>query len=494
MAEVYSEEVEFETEFENHSDIIYRYIFPQNTATISTTSGGVFGPTTFIFPPAPTNLEKSSLNFQVQLPLVSLAYNYINGLGGCAVQRMRLVDQFSNAVWMDVSNFNQYCALLQPSGTSLEEFLTKSFYSTVPSSTAATSQLYMMEDMSRFNQNPTVSFLTSYSATLVGSGTYVTSASIVLPTNLVGSYTASNVDLFPQNSFTGRRQYYIGAVGTATYLDFQIPFSAFKFTVLDMDKLFYNPSNLQFEIYWNNTDNYCFSSTSATDPSAVGGSCVAITGTSQINNVNITLANENNIHLVSEVVDKVTRGEGLKLQIPWITMTKSAFSSSTNHSYQIALSTAYGNSLLAIVTAPFASLTSGTNAVNANTHQRGFISSYNSFINNISISNPSFYNVAAGGSGGCQDYMIGNRKFLRGSVVQTLGEYISSEWQHWDSWFGTKPAHEVDCQNVDGLDLRKQNAVFQWQCVLSQSIALNWVSALIGQKTLSLTSQGSLVY
>ena len=179
----------------------------------------------------------------------------------------------------------------------------------------------------------------------------------------------------------------------------------------------------------------------------------------------------------------------MKIQIPWITATRNSISSSTAHSYQIALSSAYGNSLLAIITAPFPSVNSGTLSCYANVHQRGNLTFYNSFINNISISNPSGYNVLQ-----CQDFMVGNRKFLQGSVVQTLGEYIYSDWMHCDSWFGTKPLHEVDCQDVDGLDLRRQNSVFQWQATLSTATAYTWLSILIGQKTLSLSSQGSLVF
>ena len=71
MAEVYSEEVEFETEFENHSDIIYRYIFPQNTATISTTSGGVFGPTYQFKNAVMSSLAKFNRRFNTHCPLSS---------------------------------------------------------------------------------------------------------------------------------------------------------------------------------------------------------------------------------------------------------------------------------------------------------------------------------------------------------------------------------------------------------------------------------------
>ena len=488
---VYSDEINYEMEYANHSDVIYRYLYPQNSASATLTSGGVYGPTSIVIPPACFNFAKSSLNGQIFIPASANNYNYINANTLTTISRMRIFDQFSNAVWMDVSNFNQTMSCLVPGATRITEFLTKSFYgslsfsgtatvvSTIPASSSANSQLYAVESICRFNSQPVALQVTSGTPTA-----YV--ATYTAPTNIVASGTNSSVDLFPQNSFTGRKQFYIsGASNTTSYLDFNISLSAVKFSVCSVDKLMWNASNLQMDIWWNNTDNFAFTSTSSSDPTT---SPASITGAPLINNIALVLANENNLQLISHVIDTITK-DGLKVQIPWMTATRQTISASSSHSYQIALSSAYGNSLLAIVTAPFQSTTSGASAPYANVHQRGTISTYNTFINNISISNPSYFNALQ-----CQDFMVGNRRFLKGSTVQTLGEYILAEWIHVDSWCGTKPLYEIDVTDVDGLDLRRQNSVFQLQSTLTTSSTYSWLSILIGQKTLSLSSQGSLVF
>jgi hypothetical protein len=492
VKKAFAPEIDYETEYANHSDVIYRYVYPQNSGSATLTSSGTFGPTSIIIPPACFNLEKSHLNGQINLPLVSGAYNFINANLCTTIARLKIFDQFSNAIWCDVSNFNQAMSVLVPSCTKLTTFLSKSFYAgtspngvlgtIVPSGVSTTSQLYPVEDIQRCAD------IWNFSTGSSG-GTYVTTyiASYTYPVNIVPSVSGTTyTDMFPQNPYTGRRQFYTGASGTASVLDFSIPLSAFKFTVCNVDKLLWNASNLQMDILWNNTDNFAFATSGgALQPNAA--TVTSITGTATIANIALVLANENNLQLISKVVDDITR-EGLKIQIPWMTATLQP-QTGASMAYQIALSASYGNSLLAIVTSPFSNLTSGTNAPFANVHQRGLITQYNTFINNISISNPSYYNCLQS-----QDYMVGNRRFLRGSVIQTLGEYVLAEYQHVDSWFGTKPLHEVNYEQVDGLDLRRQNSVFQLQATLSASTTYRWLSLLLGQKTLSLSNQGSLVF
>ena len=485
---VFAPEIDYEMKFANHSDVIYRYVSPQNSSSVTLTSSGTFGPTSFIIPPSCFNFAKSHLNGQISLPAVAGAYNYINANLCTIIARLKLFDQFSNAVWCDVSNFNQTMSLLVPSCTPLCEFLSKSFYAggvngyIVPSSVSTTSQLYPVEDITRFCM---------VSSAVVGTsgGTYVTTYiySFTTPTNIVASTSGTTtVDMFPHNPYTGRTQYFIGGSNTASFLDFSIPLSAFQFTVCDVDKLLWNASNLQMDVLWNQTDNYAFASTSATGANSGTITSIVSGTTTVIQNLALVLANENNLQLISKVVDDITRN-GLKIQIPWMTSVLNPQTGSS-HAYQIPLSASYGNSLLGIVTSPFANLTSGTNAPFANVHQRGTITNYNTFINNISIANPQSYNTLQS-----QDYTVGNRKYLRGSAIQTLGEYVNAEYMHIDSWFGTKPLYTVDYETVDGLDLRRQNAVFQLQATLSASTSYRWLSLMLGQKTLSLSNQGSLV-
>ena len=485
----FGNEINYGADVAQHSDIIYRYLYPQNSSVVALTTGGVSGPTSIIIPPACTNFAKSSLNFSLKLQgQGSGTYTYVNANALTVVNRIRVFDQFSNAIWLDLSSVNQVMSMLVPACTRLQTFLTKAFYTTTISSTYTTAQLYALEDISRFMMLPVFTSATA-SAGGTQAGGAIPFATYTAPTNFVGSGTNSSVDLFPLNPYTARRQYYIDTSAIATsssnYIVFNIPLDAFKLTVLSYDKLLWNSSNIQMDIWWNPLDAYTFTSQSVTDPSST---CASLTGSSQIQDIALVLANENNLQIVAKVIENIT-AEGLRLEIPWPTSTKNTISSQASHSYQIALSTAYGNSLLTIITAPFQPTASGSTAYLTNIHQRGTISTYNTFINNISIANPSYYNALLS-----QDYMVGNRKFLRGSVVQTSGEYINSEWIHVDSWFGTKPLYSLTGEEVDGLDLRTQNSVWQWQSTLSASTSYTWLALLVGQKTLYLSSQGSQVY
>ncbi len=493
-SQVISSEIQYKIDDNNHGDVIYRYLYPQNSQSATLSAGGVYGPTSIVLPPSCFNLAKSSLNFQIYIPVPTAGYyNYINANTATVFSRIKVFDQFSNAIWCDVSNFNQVASLVIPSATKVETFLTRAFFGiintdiTVPSNaiqtSSPTSQLYPVEDLGRFMGVP--QFTAQIGTTATSSAAVV--ATYFPPSNFAPAGSNTSIDLFVQNPYTARRQFYIGAQTSASYLDVNLPLSALKFTVGNMDKLVWNASNLQMDLYWNSTDNFCFQGNNVANPSSVATTIASVAAGALINNITLVLANENNLSLISQVVNLI-KSEGVKIQIPWMTATKQNQNNAAP-SYQIALSSAYGNSLLAVITAPFQPTTSGSYAPYSNVHQRGTLTNYNTFINNISIANPSYYNVLQG-----QDYMVGNRKFLRGSVVQTLGEYIHAEWLHVDSWFGTKPLHMVDCQEVDGLDLTKQNAVWQWQSTLSAQTNYSWLSILVGQKTLQLTSQGSLVF
>jgi hypothetical protein len=92
-----------------------------------------------------------------------------------------------------------------------------------------------------------------------------------------------------------------------------------------------------------------------------------------------------------------------------------------------------------------------------------------------------------------QDFFYGNREYVEGSTVQTLGEYAVAEWIHVDSYFGEKPLHLVDQTQIDGYDVGATASAWQIQANLSSAQAITWVTAIIGQKMLTVSSQGSMV-
>ena len=64
---------------------------------------------------------------------------------------------------------------------------------------------------------------------------------------------------------------------------------------------------------------------------------------------------------------------------------------------------------------------------------------------------------------------------------------------HIDSYFGERPLHTVDQTVVDGYDVGMSSSAWQIQANLSADAAATWITAIIGQKVLTLSSQGSMV-
>ena len=513
VEEKISDELDYDIEVSQHSNLQYNVLYPQNGSTITLNNGAgqVLAPA-IVIPARVENLNKSSLAYQMQFGAQgATAYTYINANTLTSIFKLQFFDQYSGQTICDINNFGTTMAVLAPICTKFDKFLSKSLCNsfTVPPlsstltlttgvqsvpicpATASTlSSPYPVEDICRFNEQPLYNVTGVTTATL-----FVYTA----PSNFVGfcngsaaggTTTATSVDMFLQNSYTSQRQYYISNVtNQACYLDVNIPFSAFKFTALAIDKLIYSPTNLQLNVWFNGTDQFAFSSGSNTDPGNGATGSVTLTGTSQINNLRVISATEINPDLQHLITQKVLK-QTLVMEIPYITTLRIPLSAQTNHNFQVSLTTAYGNSLLYMITSPMATTVNGASAFLANVRSRGLVTFFNTKINGVPIANPQGYTVTNG-----DDYMIQNRKFLQDSVVQTLGEYVLANWCNIDSWAGTKPLHELQEESdiASGRPLSGQNLTWNFESLLSASATLTWQIIIIGQKTWTLSNSGSIV-
>lgn len=518
---VYTPDQDFHITVMNHSDVIYRYLQTQNSSTITPTQG-LSGPSSIVFPPQPEILDQSSLNFTLGFTASGTAswYTYIQANLLTVLGRVRFFDQFTGQSWVDIMSFNNYAVMVVPASTKLNDFLTKSYYGainastytpTVPQTTQTSALLYTVEEIGRFYSVPNFSAIATtgtLSASPVCGSVFNTPNWAFQGLQAIATGTYCMIDMNLHDAGTGRRQFYVSASNAAAWIDVSIPFRAFKFTALSYPKEIYNPSNMQLDIYWNSTDNFAFYAyqppyqglnvvgTNYTGAIATAAflnnasSCASILANGTITNISVTVACENNQVLAQKTLARTTQG-GVAFPIPWVQVLKTTVSSSNAHNYQLPLTATFGQTLLAIITAPFSTLTSGATSYAANVHTRDALATYNTYLNGVSINNPQGFNVLA-----CNDYLVGNRKLLRGSSIQTLGQYIYSDWIHIDSWFGCRPICEVDPFAVDGMDLRKASLVWSISANLGsgQSQSYSWCNVMIGQKILSITSQGSQVF
>lgn len=453
-----SSELDYSPKVNNHSTTVYRNVNPQNSSTItlSATSSGQI--TEFVIPPSVFRFNKSRLNFDLNVAATADRFNMINANLLSTISRVTLYDTATNAQLLDVSSFEKYVAMVVPAATPMQDFLTKSFYGGNLGTTIAGLPL---EDISRV---------------VTGTTNYVSSSG----TGVIDGATA---DIVSQGGQIQRRQFYVSAAtNAANKIRVSIPLSAFKLTVLASDKLMYSPSQWCLQLYWNSTDNFGFCGSSATNFATDNGALGAVT----LTNVSLSLANEGNLQIVSSVIDRVMK-EGLTLPIAYPSITRVNNAASTSVSTYVPLTKAYGNRILAIISANFNNL--ATNRSMYNAHGRFDLLSYNTFLNNVAVSNQAGYVTSTRG----EDYILANRDYIQGSAVATVGDYSFAEWIHVDSFFGSKPLHEVDQHEIDGLDVGMQTSTYSQQYNFTTGLALSYISAIIGQKMLTVSNQGAMV-
>jgi hypothetical protein len=315
------------------------------------------------------------------------------------IDRITVYDTATSNLLLDCSNFHKYASLVSSAATKLDDFLTK------PAVEAATDSAYV--SLSAAGDNP----LEDISRNLQ-----------------TVNDSAGNIGLTAYNN-TGRRQWYIGAddatAGNAdVYLCVNIPFSALKMTALASDKIWYAPSSLVIQVYWASTTQFAFVATGIADPDTGD---TAITTQAVIVKPQLYLANEGNLAIVSQVINKVMSGGGIQLPIAYPTVVQTVTSASTDQSFQYQLTRGYGNRILALITAAFSTAEISEN----NYHPRYVTNFYNTFLNNVAILAPSGF-VGDLSTAPATDYILANKRYLTGSVIQNGNEYRLAEWVHID--------------------------------------------------------------
>ena len=461
-----SPELNYSPVVNNHSSIVYRFVSPQSGGDVTTGLSADVGPTEFLIPPSCWIPELTKLSFQISVPIsTATTFNCVNANVLSSISRISVYDTATSNVLMDVSNFEKYASLTTSAATKYDDFVTKAGLSAV-SATDVLSKEKPVEDISK----------------------------VILTTNSLPGYTvagatftAASVSLAASNPTFARRQFYIGAASETNMIDVCIPFSALKLAALSSDKIWYSPSSLVIQIYWAANSKYAFRNDSAT---VIGGTQTgtAVGAAITIVKPQLLLANEGNLAIVSQVINKVMSGGGIQLPIAYPTVVQTTLAASTNHNFSYQLTRGYGNRILALITSGFHATTT---LEFANSHPRVITTNYNTFLNNVAIRSPNGFIGFSNGAAQASDYTIANYPYLKGSVLQNNADYIA-EWQHIDGFFGNKSLHDVDQHQVDGLDVTAQSSTWQWQATTT-SLGYRWFTVIVGQKTMSLTAQGIMV-
>lgn len=457
MSDSISDELNYETKISNHSTLNWRNIAPQSNSsqTLDQVSGGqitefILNPT--VFNPSDSRLEWSELH-------AAKASNFIiaDGNGKSRIQRLVCYDSATNAVLCDISNQDKISEMLTYA-ISKDELKTKPYLRTrVPATTVADAQLKTLEAVQRSNSVATKSNL------------------------LFGSDSSGDEDVVDASTYepyTGlRHTVCTSAVNEALAIDWSLKLSEFKGSFLAVNNMIYSPSNLIIQIYWAPIKNFAVAST-VDDNSGT----LSTTTSCVISNINLVVAIEANLAITSKVISKVM-GEGITMNVPYISTVKNTLAQSTAHSFSLQITRAYGNRLLFVAVAPFSKETG-----HINNHSLGKITHYQTTLNSNPLKIPAGFNTLKN-----EDYILGNKAYVEGSCIES-SELFKQKWMHVDSFFGEKPIHSVDMEAIDGLDLTAQSSVYTFEATLSGTgTALDYYVLLCGQKTITLSSMGATI-
>jgi hypothetical protein len=460
MSEKISSELDFSNVVNNHSTVLYRKISPQGAATnidLSLTSS--IGPVEIVVPPSVWNPSKSKLNFQIQLPTSGGAAvsNFVNANGLSCISRLVVYDSASGSVWCDVSNFEKYATIV-PVSTHINEFLTKGGQGVAVVATTSKQMAITAADSAKRPYEDIVKCAST--------------------SNL--SFAAENLANATDgvNPILGRRQMVQGVLNDVSFIDFCIPFSAFKFTALSLNKNIYSPSQIVVQLYFNALDNFAFKS--AVDLTTN----LASVASGKLNNVSMTIANEGNLAVVSQIINKVMT-TGLSIPIAYPTVSRQSLSNSAAHSYNLQLTAAYGSRILGIITVPF----QGATLPLKNSHARPTnLTTINTFMNGVALKYPNGFDTTL-----AEDWKFNAEPYYKDSAVQNVGEFVLAEYALIDSFFGDKSLCTVEQTEIDGLAVTSAASTWQIQANYSNNQDVTYVSIIIGQKQLTLSNSGSLV-
>lgn len=453
MSEIVDKSLDYTVNSYNHSTLHFRNIAPQSSGNVSLSAASTSGPTSFVISSSVFNPSKSRLNFQLSLPALAGNYNFIQANLLKIISRITIYDQNTSAILADINNVGNTYSMLNPVTTKFDDFVHKSQPLTA-GTTAATAGLIPYENMGK------VQAATNY---------------------------LSAVDTAISSPYFQVRNVIAGGSNSITVLQCSIPFSAFRHSFFDLDKMVYSPSNLQIDVYWAGFSTFAWAADSLTN---LGSNAVAVaSATLAGNQMLVQLCTEGNVNVASQVIQK-TMSSGLSLPIGYVSSARFSIGSTTSHSWTIPLTAAYGRKILYTAFAPFNTdeilETSNNHSRNGTTQSTSIITTYNSFLNGIPILAPAGFDVANRGD----DYIVANKQYIEGSAIQNVYDFTYN-WVHVDNYARTKLC-ELDPSHVDGLDVVSQQANYQLQATTTDT-PLIWYLAIVGQKMLQISSQGVIV-
>ena len=212
---------------------------------------------------------------------------------------------------------------------------------------------------------------------------------------------------------------YIGAAAVTNCISYQIELSAFKDTIMELNKNIYFDDNLLLTITWNSATKFSFSTT--TTATLTGAAAQTVVPT--LSSLYIYTACETDPTCISQLVSSVNTG--FSMIVPFVKCQKYAAAAAESASIQQRISKSDGASLLRTYFSVFLDTEDGKDAYS---HSDANILTYNTMIDGLRLQD--FTLSTADGTA----YLCNERNF-KNSSMQSIKQF-KQNFVHIDNWCG----------------------------------------------------------
>ena len=427
MSMHFSDELVYSKSISAHGNYKYLRVVPLGSSQNPTLSVTSTTQTQFELPNNVMNLSLSKLTFDLQIPTQTLAkFNNIYGNGLALIDRITLTSR-TGVILADIPNTHMFGSLVSSVNTKLSDLLTRNTKGPGMAAGATTDNVAVNDATSQVGAL-TASQLSPVSDLIRCNGAlnYQMSEKINVAANLLNEKPYTYY-LEPLSLFIAP------ALAQYNAISYQINLSAFKDTIMELNKNIYFDNNLVLTITWNSFTKMGFTTTAIVAAAALTA-FASFTVAPSISNLFLYTACETDPTIISQLVSSVSNGE-FSLIVPFVYGQKYNANASTSSAMQQRLNSTYGSTLLRIY---FGVFHNTEDTISTYTHNDSYITSYNTYMDGLRLQD---FTLSTADS---THWLVNERNF-RDSCMLNLKQF-KNNFVHIDNWCGAAP-----CQNEDSV-------------------------------------------
>ena len=435
MSKVFSEELVYTPTTAAHGNYKYLRVVPLGNGQTPTLSATSTTQTTFELPNNVINLALSKLCFDLFVPpqaLLKMNNIYANALS--LIDRITLTTR-EGVLLADIPSTHIFGSLVSHVNTKNSDLLNRNS-PPFAMATGAASNLSVEQNL--------ISFAGALLKSQPSPVTDVNKCNTL--TNIqMGGTAGVPVDATHVSSvaFTPYQEPLIlissSTVAAGNSISYQINLSAFKDTILELNKNIYWGNNLVLNINWNAAIKMGFSTTAAVGADQLA-TFAAYTIPPQLNNLFLYTACETDPTIISELVSVVSNGD-FNLMVPFVNYQKYVTSTAGQATIQQRITRAQGVSLLRVY---FGIYHIDETTITTYSHNDTPITSYNTMMDGLRMQD--FTLSPTDGTA-----WLYNERNFRDSCMLNLLQYRSN-FIHIDNWCGSSICNNDD-SILNGLSL-----------------------------------------